>query len=428
MNIQRTKHRSPARHKILFSILCLVLLTQVLPTQAYSGAFFPTQSIGNRGTDVKAVQYLLNVGPDGVFGAGTERAVKDFQAAHGLAADGIVGSVTWSQLTPTLRLGSRGNAVRALQTLLNEKRSTKLVVDGIFGSGTLRAVKEFQSHAGIGRDGVVGPTSWKQLLWHYEYPLFGSTLCDVDPDGNGNANWGTAAAIGQLEAAARSFASTGNGSVPVGDLSFEHGGSINGHASHMVGLDVDVWPIRTDNQQCLGSRITWQSGSYDRAATRQLIQAIRGAAPGHIKFIYFNDPELIRAGLTTAYPNHDNHIHVRYCEKFHPNSAYDCKVQTPSSVESKPLFTAEATHTSNAARYAGSNQEGRGSRTGTPDFLILNSPDKRRTDHVKANKPAHTSHVHEAYNWTRGLGCWWAAGHGTKRRGVWLVTHSSPRP
>ena len=35
---------------------------------------------------------------------------------------------------------------------------------------------------------------------------------------------------------------------------------------------------------------------YDRGATRALIKAIRAAAPGHIKVIYFNDPVLIREG------------------------------------------------------------------------------------------------------------------------------------
>lgn len=40
-----------------------------------------------------------------------------------------------------------------------------------------------------------------------------------------------------------------------------------------------MWPIPTDNAQCTAGRITWQSATYDRAATRALVQAIRSAAP-----------------------------------------------------------------------------------------------------------------------------------------------------
>ena len=304
---------------LLASLLTVVFagtLTAANPAHAYANAFFHTQSTGNRGVDVQAIQYLLTAAgypatADGVFGSGTASAVRSFQSARGLTADGIVGPNTWGALAVTLRQGSSGNAVRALQVELNAKRGAGLAVDGVFGSGTDAAVRSFQSHAGIGVDGVVGPTTWRNLVWHYDYPSF-ANMCDKDPDGNGTANWGTASTIGQLERAAAVFAGTGQGRVPLGDVSFEHGGDIPGHASHEVGVDVDVWPIRTDSAQCTGTRITWQSSAYDRAATRQLVQAIRNAAPGHVELIFFNDPTLIAEGLTSSYPNHDNHLHIRY--------------------------------------------------------------------------------------------------------------------
>lgn len=305
--------------------LALLALTSTMPTHAFTSAFFHTQSIGNRGTDVKAIQYLLNLSPDGVFGSGTQTAVKNFQAARGLTADGVVGPATWERLVVTVRSGSTGNAVKAVQTLLNEKRYAGLTVDGVFGAGTDSAVRAFQTHAGLTADGVVGPTTWKNLIWHYETPNFGAgTMCDQDPDNNGLANWGTAAAQAQIEAAASSFSALGRGRIPYGDASFEHGGPINGHSTHQVGLDIDVWPIRTDGLQCTAGRITWQSSTYDRNATRELIKAIRAAAPGHIKVIYWNDPVLIGEGLSTQLYNHDNHLHIRYCENYHPNSTYDC--------------------------------------------------------------------------------------------------------
>ncbi|MCA0350706.1 MAG: penicillin-insensitive murein endopeptidase [Chloroflexi bacterium] len=295
-----------------FTLIFGITLGSIGSAQAFSAAFFHTISKGNRGTDVKAMQYLLNISADGVFGSGTESSVKSFQSSRGLGADGIVGPNTWGELIVTVRRGDNGNAVKAIQTLLNAKRNAGLTVDGAFGAGTEIAVKSFQSHAGLSADGVVGPTTWKNLIWHYEYTDFSANICDQDPDSNGNANWGVASTVAQIEAAASDFVGYGKGKVPLGDISFEHGGDIPGHASHETGLDVDLWPIRTDGKQCTGSRITWQSSTYDRAATRNLVKAIRAAAPNQITVIYFNDPVLISEGLTTSYPNHDNHLHIRF--------------------------------------------------------------------------------------------------------------------
>ncbi|MFE1328478.1 penicillin-insensitive murein endopeptidase [Streptomyces sp. NPDC058735] len=310
--------RQLGRFLALFAAMAGLLLGTGLPARALPQAAYPLTSDGNRGTDVIALQHLLAahgrpVPVDGVFGTGTRSAVAGFQQAQGLAADGVVGPATWSALVLTVRQGDNGPAVKAVQALLDAKRSAGLPVDGAFGPATSAAVRTFQSHAGLGVDGVVGPATWKNLLWHYENIDFGpGTMCAQSPDGNADAHWASAGVVGQLEAAAAAFAGTGNGGLPVGDASFEHGGDIPGHASHEVGLDIDVWPPRTDSAQCGAGRITWQSSTYDRAATRRLVQEIRAKAPGHVELVYFNDPQLISEGLTTSYPNHDNHLHIRY--------------------------------------------------------------------------------------------------------------------
>ena len=53
---------------------------------------------GSRGEGVKIMQEALGIGADGIFGPGTERALKDWQAANGLVADGIAGPATFAKL------------------------------------------------------------------------------------------------------------------------------------------------------------------------------------------------------------------------------------------------------------------------------------------------------------------------------------------
>ncbi len=63
---------------------------------------------------------------------------------------------------PTLRKGSRGDAVKRMQELLNQ-HGASLETDGIFGSGTLNAVKAFQTSKGLNADGVCGTQTWQAL-------------------------------------------------------------------------------------------------------------------------------------------------------------------------------------------------------------------------------------------------------------------------
>jgi peptidoglycan hydrolase-like protein with peptidoglycan-binding domain len=53
---------------------------------------------GSKGNDVKELQRFLGIKDDGNFGPGTEAAVKKWQAANGLTADGIVGPATWNAM------------------------------------------------------------------------------------------------------------------------------------------------------------------------------------------------------------------------------------------------------------------------------------------------------------------------------------------
>lgn len=116
---------------------------------------------GLSGAPVKRLQERLGIDADGIFGGGTEKAVRAFQESAGLAADGIAGPDTFTALglheLVLLRQGSRGAAVKKLQEALS------IGADGIFGAGTAAAVKEFQAANGLDADGLAGPATLAKL-------------------------------------------------------------------------------------------------------------------------------------------------------------------------------------------------------------------------------------------------------------------------
>lgn len=124
---------------------------------------------GDRGDAVVTLQkrlrelgYLTDTA-DGIFGDTTEEAIKKFQKAVGLAADGVAGATTQAKLNASnapentaviLRQGSSGAAVKSLQKRLIELGYLGGSADGNFGTGTKSALMDFQSAAGLKVTGV----------------------------------------------------------------------------------------------------------------------------------------------------------------------------------------------------------------------------------------------------------------------------------
>ena len=171
-------------------------------------------SIGDTGAEVFELQYLLSligayeqeiprIDIDGIFGAGTEEAVRAFQRNYGITETGIVSYPTWDQLYRSyigilqtlpegffgestlpypgeiLRIGSTGEYVSALQEYLNYISNTytqipKVSVDGIYGPGTENAVREFQRTFGLTESGIVSARLWDLITTTYRDLYLGS--------------------------------------------------------------------------------------------------------------------------------------------------------------------------------------------------------------------------------------------------------------
>ena len=140
---------------------------------------WPLVRQGDQQHPVQTLQYLLGarghtLTVDGIFGPGTDAAVRAFQQQKGLAVDGIVGPATWSALIIMVRQGSHGDPVRGAQEEfqfrnLSGDPGKGLQVDGIFGPETDAAVRGFQQalHQDIPSvtvDGIVGPVTWQALV------------------------------------------------------------------------------------------------------------------------------------------------------------------------------------------------------------------------------------------------------------------------
>ena len=195
--------------------LALALLLALAPCFS-ARAYQPgTLRSGMRGEAVKQMQlalislHYLGGTADGIFGTNTENAVKKFQRASGLKADGLAGAKTLEKLyakagvstsaqasrssssssasspsssssSPaasssvssatlfggnyaTLRTGSTGERVKTLQKQLISLGFLSGSADGKFGNMTRQAVVSFQKASGLTADGLAGKKTLQAL-------------------------------------------------------------------------------------------------------------------------------------------------------------------------------------------------------------------------------------------------------------------------
>lgn len=110
--------------------------------------------------------YSADLDVDDIYGPRTKAAlVKALQTelnrqyGAGLMVDGIYGNMTDSAAV-CLFVGAQGNITKILQGFLICNGYSTNGFDGIFGSGTMNAVKSFQRDNDTTADGIVGPVTW----------------------------------------------------------------------------------------------------------------------------------------------------------------------------------------------------------------------------------------------------------------------------
>ncbi len=194
----------------------LILISAVSLASLCSAA---TLKYGDRGDDVKEIQEyliaqnLLHVSADGVYNQATVKAIKTFQSALGLAADGVCGAQTYKLLWAAaydkidvttykpgdyvpeppkktsetinaalniakdigevavkyagvgdvIKLGMKGDGVVHLQKKLTKHGFYNGEANGVADAMTIDALKKFQKDRGMAADGICGRKTYAAL-------------------------------------------------------------------------------------------------------------------------------------------------------------------------------------------------------------------------------------------------------------------------
>lgn len=169
-------------------LLCTILMFLLCSNNSQVQAQFPCQgrfwvpvAPGTKSPQVTVIQYLLRshgykLVVDGSFGSQTKSRIQTFQVKNGLKETSVVDEATWEELVVTVKKGSKGDAVRAAQTMLkaywkgfDNPDYRKVIVDGVYGAQTERQIKKFQQQEKRGGsylpavDGIVGKSTWAIL-------------------------------------------------------------------------------------------------------------------------------------------------------------------------------------------------------------------------------------------------------------------------
>ena len=194
----------PKTQHVLFSVSAI----------PYGSDTYPTLVRGDRGYALiyTLQQRLKDLGyytikVDGIYGSGTQRAVREFQRRNGLSVTGKADNATQTLLYSSAakpagslsvpgdyktlsRSGKYKSAVVPLQKRLKALGYYSGSIDGYFGSQTYRAVRNFQSRNGLTVTGVADPYTQQVLYSSSAKSYSGSTVSTGNSLGYRLLYWG----------------------------------------------------------------------------------------------------------------------------------------------------------------------------------------------------------------------------------------------
>ena len=168
-----------------------------------------------------------------------------------------------------------------------------------------------------------------------------------------NRNWGMPVLVAYIEDLAGYAQKAGWGGIYVGDMSQPRGGPMNsGHASHQIGLDVDIWALPAGRLNL--SRKEREQISTISVGTSDRMSVNANCNPSYAAFLKLaaGDPRVDRIFVAPAIKKelcrtatradkkwlqhirpengHDDHFHIRLkC----PKGASECATQKPTVAE-----------------------------------------------------------------------------------------------
>lgn len=268
----------------------------------------------------------------GIFGPKTEGFLKGFQKDISLKETGIYdlpSQAAIRQINERVKKGSTGGVVQPVQErlvkagfLTQEQMNTGI---GIFGQKTQTALIQFQIKNELEPNGVLTDETFRALFKSPAptvsvkpngtnkeidsvLPINGEGFTTYSREENGADQFGTQLTINSLITLSKAwFLMHPEVRLQFGDMSRRWGGKFPPHTSHQSGRDVDVRPIRKDNQM---AAVTIAQSDYDANRTEEFVKLVRSKFSGVT--IFFNDPKLIAKSWTKKAAGHDNHLHIRF--------------------------------------------------------------------------------------------------------------------